>query len=215
LARKRRNTFTLHGWSFDASVWRVSPFKYAEHLLLPGHSSSNLSSTELLQLAEEVACLLPNSSELVGWSLGASVAVLVAALFPQKVERLVLYAPTLSFTGISQPEVVVKRFLKKLKRDFPKTVKEFRKLCSWGEMPVPELDEGKATLLLESFCRLNLSSFAPKVKATTAIVIGKRDEVTGTEGAKALFGALRCKKEYEEADADHLTVLRVDPSPLL
>ncbi len=214
MGKKQHRVFTLHGWSFNASVWRGTSFEKAVHFHLPGHGNSDFESTELTELSEEVAVVLPEGSTLVGWSLGASVALITAHLFPKKVEKLILFSPTLKFSGISQPVAVVKRFLKKLEKDFSKGVDYFRSLCSEERLPIPELEEEKAIKLLESFCHLDLSPFT-NLKATTLIVVGNRDEITKLSGARALFDRISGKKGLQVLPGnDHLTVL-FNASPLL
>ena len=201
--------FTLHGWSFSSSVWEGTPFSSANHLELPGHGESPFLSTDLPELSAEVASLLPNGVTLVGWSLGASVALLTAALYPQKVARLVLLAPTVKFSGVSQPEAVVKRFLKRLRRNFSEGVSFFREFCSEEAPPVGEkLNPERAVRLLESFCGLDLTRYASKVKAPCFIAVGDEDRVTCLEGAYGLFRVLPKATLRVLPGADHYTLLR-------
>ncbi len=207
MKRKQPKIFTLHGWSFDASVWRDTQFKDAVHFLLPGHKNAHFRSTDLIELSSEVASVLPKGSTLVGWSLGASVALIAAHLFPEKVERLILFSPTLKFSGTSQPEVVIKRFFKKLRKDFFKGVNYFRSLCSKKQLPVPELEEEKAIKLLQSFCHLDLSPFT-NISVTTLIIAGGKDEITKLSGARALFDRINGQKRLQVLPrSDHLTIL--------
>jgi pimeloyl-[acyl-carrier protein] methyl ester esterase len=199
--------FTIHGWSFDTSVWKETPLEYAEHLALPGHGGSFFRSTNIRDLAEEIGKSLPENVILAGWSLGATVALVTAALYAGKVRKLILFAPTVKFSGISQPETVVKRFLKKLQRNFVETVKEFRKLCSETSLPLPELDENAATELLKSFSYFDLSSFAGSLSVPTEILAGERDTVTGIGGAFRLHSLIPCSTLTLFPEADHLTVL--------
>jgi len=200
--------FTLHGWSFDKGVWRGTPFEKGIHLELPGHGSSKFQSSDILSLAHEIAGLLPESSSLIGWSLGASVFLLIALLHPEKVKELYLFSPTAKFSGISQNEIVVKRFLKKLRRNFEKTVYEFRELCSPSSYPIPKLEAQKSTELLESFCNLDLTEVAGEISVPVEIFVGERDSVTGIEGAYSLFRELKRARMTIIPSADHLTVLR-------
>jgi len=199
--------FTLHGWSFDPRIWKGTPFERAEHLALPGHGESLFSSSDVVELSEEIGDYLPESSVLVGWSLGATLAVVTAVLYPDKVKGLVLFAPTLKFSGISQPEVVVKRFLKKLKRRFLETVREFRALCSTEEFPIPGFDERKVVELLESFSYFDLSDFAKRVKVPTKIFVGEMDSVTGVVGAYGLYRLVCGATLSVFPGRDHLSVL--------
>ena len=199
--------YTLHGWSFDRRVWIGTPFEDGNHLELPGHGESPFGSTNLIKLSEEIAKKLPGGATLVGWSLGATVSALVGALYPKKVKNLILFAPTVRFSGVSQPEVVVERFLKKLKRNFQKTFLEFRNLCSKETFPIPELNPEIAMELLENFSRFNLSPYLKRVEAPVEIFAGEEDRITGLEGAFSVFRNLKNAKLTVCPKKDHLTVL--------
>ena len=200
--------FTLHGWSFDKGVWERTPFEKAEHLTLPGHGESFFISSDILGLSREIGEYLPEDSVLVGWSLGATLAVVTASLYPKKVKGLILFAPTLKFSGGAEPEGVVLRFLKMLKRRFLETVMEFRTLCSTEEFSLPELNERKVTQLLESFSYFDLSDFARKIKVPTKIFVGERDSVTGVVGAYRLYLVIQSSTLSVFPGKDHLTILR-------
>ncbi len=199
--------YTLHGWSFDRNVWRGTTFEDGNHLELPGHGESPFKSTDLLELSEEIGKALPEKTVLVGWSLGATVSLLVGFLHPEKVEKLILFAPTVKFSGVSQPEVVIERFLKKLKRNFRKTVLEFRALCSGENFPIPELNPEIATELLESFVRFDLSPYLKRVETPVEIAVGEEDSITGIEGALSVFKGFKNVRLTVFPGKDHLTVL--------
>ncbi len=199
--------YTLHGWSFDRRVWTGTPFEDGNHLELPGHGESPFKSTDLLDLAEEVVEKIKGRATLVGWSLGATVSLIAGALHPEKVEKLILLAPTLKFSGVSQPEVVVERFLKKLRRDFWKAVKEFRALCTGEEFPIPKLQPEVATQLLESFSRFDLSPYAEQVKLPVEILVGEEDSITGVVGALSVFKGLKNARLTVYPKEDHFTLL--------
>ena len=63
---------------------------------LPGYREAPLIA-DFDAAAADVAARLPNGSTLCGWSLGAQLALAVAALAPEKVGKLVLVAGTASF----------------------------------------------------------------------------------------------------------------------
>ena len=199
--------FTFHGWSFDRRVWKGTPFEDGNHIELPGHGESPFKTTNLLKLSEEIGEIVPEGTTLVGWSLGATISLLVGALYPEKVERLILIAPTVRFSGVSQPEAVVERFLKKLKRNFQKTVLEFRNLCSEENFPIPELKPEIATELLESFARFDLSPYLKRVEMPVEIVVGEEDAITGLKGALSVFKGLNKTRLTVYPKEDHLTVL--------
>lgn len=199
--------FTLHGWSFDRSVWNGTAFENCVHLELPGHGESPFKSTDLLELSQEAAEALPEGSTLVGWSLGATVSVLVGALYPKKIGKLILVAPTVRFSGISQPKTVVERFLKKLRRNFKKTVLEFRALCSKEKYPLPQLKPEFTTELLENFAKFDLSPYLSLIDVPVEIFVGQEDTITGLKGALSVFNGLKSVRLNVYPGKDHLTVL--------
>ncbi|WP_457567531.1 alpha/beta fold hydrolase [Desulfurobacterium sp.] len=184
------NIYTIHGWSFNKSVWNGTPFSDGFHFELPGHGDSNLHVTDLFDVARVFGEEIKNKgATVVGWSMGASVAALMAFLFPEKIERLILYSPTPLFCGISQPLVVCRRFLKRLKFDFQGTVGWFRKECGfYGEFPLPEKE--KAVVLLENYMSLDLRRVLSELSVNANVYVGLKDEITKPEGAFAFFSLL-------------------------
>ncbi|WP_456397227.1 alpha/beta fold hydrolase [Desulfurobacterium sp.] len=181
--------YTIHGWSFNKDVWVKTPFANASHLELPGHGNSLLQITDILEVAREFGKNMENGSTIVGWSMGASIAVLIATSFPEKIEKLVLYSPTPLFCGLSQSEIICKRFLKKLNRNFEATVNWFRRECGFsGIYPLPCKD--KAIGLLESYMELDLRNVLPNISVKTDIFVGLKDEVTKLSGAFSCFSLL-------------------------
>jgi len=201
-------TYTLHGWSFGKEVWKNTPFEGAVHLELPGHGESPFNSTTLLELSEEVASYLPENSTLVGWSLGATVAVLVGVLYPEKVKELILYAPTPLFTGLSQPEAVVKRFLRRLRRDFFEGVRFFRALCSKEELPLPELNPEVAVELLNDFCHFDARDYFKRLGRPVKIAVGEEDGITKVAGALSAFSLTPRATLTVFPKENHLTLLQ-------
>ncbi|OMH41179.1 alpha/beta fold hydrolase [Desulfurobacterium indicum] len=178
--------YTIHGWSFNKDIWMKTPFANAFHLELPGHGNSPLQITNIYEVAKKFGKSIKSSSTVVGWSIGASVAILMAVYFPEKINKLILYSPTPLFCGMSQPEVICKRFLKKLSRDFETTVTWFRKECGFSDIyPLPDKD--KAIKLLESYMNLDLRNIIPEVFVKTDIIVGLKDEVTKLSGAFCCF----------------------------
>ncbi len=200
--------YTLHGWSYDREVWKGTPFESAIHLELPGHGESPFKETDLKRLALKVGEVIGEGSTLVGWSLGATVSTLVTLNYPEKVKELILYAPTTSFKGISQPQAVLKRFLRRLKRNFLDGIGFFRNLSSKEKLPIPRLEPTVCTQLLESFINLNLEGAVREIEVPVKVAVGEEDSITGLEGAFGVFkGAPLCRMRVVPG-ADHLTILK-------
>jgi pimeloyl-[acyl-carrier protein] methyl ester esterase len=203
--------YTLHGWSFNRRVWRGTPFEDATHLELPGHGESPFKSTDLKELAGEIAREIAENSTLVGWSLGASVALLIAASYPEKVEKLILYAPTQKFSGLSQPEVVVQRFLKRARSSFEEALQYFRKLCS-PKAPKAEtskIDKWRAISLLESFSSFQIErEQLQTLKCRVKILVGGEDRITTPAGALSIFKETPHSECLFLPGEDHFTILK-------
>ncbi len=198
--------YTLHGWSFSKEVWTGTPFERACHFELPGHGESHFKETDLHRLALEVGKEIEKGSFLVGWSLGASVFALTAYYYPEKVRGLLLYSPTPKFEGLSQPRAVVKRFLKRLERDFKEGVLFFRELCkSRGKLPY--LEEENARELLRSFVSSDLTFYFEELKVKTFILVGERDEITGIRGAFKAFRLIGDSSLLVFPEDNHLSIL--------
>ena len=90
----------LHGFTQDASLWApLAPWLTRDRELcsvdLPGHGKSTGLSMDLAQAADAVAQLAETGPiDLVGYSLGARVALLSALAHPTDLRRLVLISGT-------------------------------------------------------------------------------------------------------------------------
>ncbi|WP_283401153.1 alpha/beta fold hydrolase [Desulfurobacterium pacificum] len=198
----------MHGWSFTPLVWKETILANANHIALPGHGESPYKSTNLIQLSLEIGKDLPHQITLIGWSLGATLATLIASQFPQKVEKLILIAPTLKFMPLSQPEVVVKRFLKKLNNNFFSGITYFRQICGANLNNVQLLKEEKARELLKSYVYFSLSPYVKNFPVKTVIAVGEEDNVTGLIGAYKLFNEMNNSKLIIYPKEDHFSILR-------
>ncbi|MDD1620829.1 MAG: pimeloyl-ACP methyl ester esterase BioH [Methylococcaceae bacterium] len=89
----------IHGWAMHSGVWREFARQLAEHkqvicLDLPGHGRSDgVNSFTLPEIGAALLEAIPVPKfSLLGWSLGATVAIDMASRFPERVESLLLLA---------------------------------------------------------------------------------------------------------------------------
>ncbi len=89
----------IHGWSMHSGVWRDLVRQLSRHfkvvcLDLPGHGhSESCDPYQLATVSDALAAAIADERfTLLGWSLGASVAIDMAHRYPERVERLVLLA---------------------------------------------------------------------------------------------------------------------------
>lgn len=118
----------LHGWGFTARVWdeiagRLAPRFRAHALDLPGYGAAPACEPyDLETMAAAVARAAPRRCHVVGWSLGAAVALEWARRAPRQVRRLVLIAATPCFTRrpgwpCATAPAVLREFAQALKQD--------------------------------------------------------------------------------------------------
>lgn len=96
----------IHGWGMQASVWQpLRAALEATHCVLtpslPGHGDTPHAAVEPDWVAA-LAARLPDHGTVVGWSLGAQLAMRIAIDHPHKVARLVLIGTTPCF--VQQPD---------------------------------------------------------------------------------------------------------------
>lgn len=93
----------VHGWGLTSQVW-VPFLPHLHHsaplcLNLPGHAAAAAANDSQEAWVAALAEQLPPACTLVGWSLGAQLALALAVAAPAKVARLVLIAATPRFTA--------------------------------------------------------------------------------------------------------------------
>lgn len=93
----------LHGWGLSAAVWKpllghLQPQRAVYLPDLPGHGNAAPAGETLARWADALLPALPEDGVLVGWSLGAQLALELAQRHPQKVARLVLIGASPRFT---------------------------------------------------------------------------------------------------------------------
>ena len=110
--------------------------------------------------------------------------------------------------ALSQPEVVVKRFLKKLNNNFFSGVTYFRQICGANLNNVQLLKEEKARELLKSYVHFSLNPYVKNFPVKTAIAVGEKDNVTGLIGAYKLFNEMNNSKLIIYPEEDHFSILR-------
>lgn len=143
----------LHGWAMHGGVWRSFAERLAEQCRvicvdLPGHGRSAEPATfRLPEVADAIAQVLPTEQYVIlGWSLGATIAVDLATRYPQQVEELIMLAGNPSFVTKSDwpgiEEGVLRAFIDQLSEQTRQTLLRFLALQVNG------LDNGR-TLLAE------------------------------------------------------------------
>lgn len=141
----------LHGWAMHTGVWRDFARQLAEYYQvicvdLPGHGRSEiLEPFGLENIAEAVLQAIPvQEFSVLGWSLGATVAMAIAERAPQRIRHLLVLAGNPCFMETQDWPGVKSRtldgFAELLKTDVQQTLMRFLALQVNG------LAHGKALL---------------------------------------------------------------------
>jgi pimeloyl-[acyl-carrier protein] methyl ester esterase len=229
----------LHGWGMNLRVFDALGAALAERCTvtaidLPGHGRSpwraGLDADATATLLLEA---LPQSSTLLGWSLGGQLALRMAARAPARVARLVLVASTPKFTADAQwphglDPAALQRVASGLADDPVRTVEEFLELqvrggaaaattltllqealALHGRAQPPALAAG-----LEWLRGTDLRSLAPTLRQPVLLLSGQNDRVTPPEAARALATLLPQARLVELRRAAHALPLS-HPTALL
>lgn len=79
--------YAIPGWGFCSSIFNSLN---REELNLIGLNYLNAPLTSLESIAQYLVTQLPDRAVLLGWSFGGLIAIELAALFPEKVKKLIL-----------------------------------------------------------------------------------------------------------------------------
>ncbi len=134
----------LHGWGSASNSWQpllpeLQKLADVIALDLPGFGASPaLSEFSLDTLLDLIASCLPERCLLMGWSLGAMLAVQLAHRYPQKISRIITLAANAKFVAnrdytAAMPLAVNRQFNKGFAQDATATLKLFGGLLAQGD----------------------------------------------------------------------------------
>ncbi|MBU3671508.1 MAG: alpha/beta fold hydrolase [Sinobacteraceae bacterium] len=236
----------LHGWAlnlrvFDDLVERLrteplAPYRDILRLDLPGHGRAAEPASlyggdaegawDIDAVARHLLAQLPPRCALLGWSLGAKLALHIAAIEPARIERLALLCATPRFAQADDwphgtPAHVLSAFAQHLQRDYRRTVREFLELqvrgsanadtalaalqsalLAQGECP-PEVLQRSARLLHAVDQRPRLGD----VRAPTLVIAGEYDRLVHPRASQALAELLPDARFVQIAKAGHAPFL--------
>ena len=226
------NLALIHGWGMHGGVWDGVRSALAQnfrlHLVdLPGYGASPaLESCHLESLARAVAAALPEKTHVCGWSLGGQVALEMALLFPEQVDRLVLTATTPCFAAREDWPWAVRRevlleFAAALETDYEGTLKRFLALQARGDDDARAVlkrlreslfvngrpDAGALRAGLNILLESDLRDRAAAVRAPTLLLHGERDLLTPPGAARWLAGRIAGARLEVVAGAAHAPFL--------
>ncbi len=132
---------------------------------------------------------MDDKHDLIGWSLGASVAILVALKFPSKVKRLYLVGASPHFKSAWQ-EKNLRAFKARVRRE---GVGWFRKIAYPGNFD-DRIDLKEALKMLDDYIELDLRAKLKNLSCETIIIHGKEDPITPVREAFKLHSLIRGSK---------------------
>ena len=226
----------LHGWASHPQVFRGLARALEKHcrvqvMALPGyHETAICTPYTLERIADTFAAAAPKQCSVVGWSLGAQVALTWAQRAPRQVQRLALIGATPCFTqrtGGAQAwshavtPMVMRQFTSAIKRDCPGVLRRFVGLQSLGDKqmvrgahklrtalftnPLPVLETLEAGLSILQVA--DLRALLPLIHQPTLVIHGEHDAVTPCAAGEALSEALPDARFQQIAGAGHAPFL--------
>lgn len=182
--------YFIHGWGFSSKVF----YGFVGHKLdLPGHGKGNAEYKDFYDLATRIGLSLNRNSVLVGWSLGASLSMLIALLFPQKVKRLILIGATAYF-GECWDKKEIRGFFLRLKKEREAFLSEFRRRAYGEFQDSVSLDVLEA--MLKDYVELDLRKHLPYIRAEVYLLHGSYDPIVPIRCMLSLYNLLKDAKLY-------------------
>ncbi len=129
----------LHGWGMHGGIWEAlgASLAPAYRVLtpdLPGYGGKAACAPyDLARMAQSMWAELPAQTHVLGWSLGAQLALAMTQAAPQRVKKLILISATPSFRaredwehGLS--DTAIAEFARGLEQDYRGTLQRFLSL---------------------------------------------------------------------------------------
>ncbi len=184
-----KNPVYIHGYAFSSKIFKeFSGIK----IDLPFHGRSILHYKDLFSLAKAIGLSLPLRHDVIGWSMGASLSLLIAFLFPSKVNRLILIGATACFSKAWR-ESRIKAFLKGISAGREDLIENFR-MTALGKPFKDSMDIKGSYKLLKDFIEIDLSHVIPHIHKEVIIVHGVGDPIVPVKEAFKLANLLKISK---------------------
>ncbi len=171
------NPVYIHGYGFSSKVF----YKFKGIKIdLPYHGRSKINYINFFTLAEDIVRYMPSKHDLVGWSMGGSVALTITYRFPKKVNRVFIIGTT-PFFRKAWDFKNIKAFIYMLRKEGEEGIRIFRKRA-YGEFK-DRIDLLPSIKLLEDYINLDLSPFLPYIKKEVLIIHGIGDRIVPVKEA--------------------------------
>jgi len=180
-----KNPIFIHGWAFSSKVFKdFRGIKYD----LPDHGRNKNPYESIEKIVEDLRKITFAKHDLVGWSLGGSLALLFAYKYPERVNRLFLIGTTPYFK-VAWNEKNVRAMKLLIKK---KGIKAFRELA-YGDFE-DFFEENRGMKLLDDYVNLNLYPILPYIKKEVFLIHGTEDKIVPPSEAYKLHKRLKCSK---------------------
>jgi pimeloyl-[acyl-carrier protein] methyl ester esterase len=218
----------LHGWGMNLRVFDLLREDLSDRetwaIDLPGHGRSPWwpEAAHFEVQRDAVLAALPPRCVLVGWSLGAKLALSIAADFPQRVSALVLIAATPKHMQSEDwPQGMksesLRAFQRALEQNWQQTLDDFVWLQLRGSRNAEAAQRTMAAALtaqgapqpealasgLDLLGSVDLRAVVGRIAQPTLLLTGQNDRVTSSEAAGWLANALPHARLVELPRAGH------------
>lgn len=198
----------LHGWGFTSRVWeplttRLDSTIDVLPLDLPGHGSAPPAGDDPERWIDALLGRLPTCCDLLGWSLGAQLALALAVRAPERVARLILLGASPRFVcGEDWEAGLAPSILEEFQRGFaadPGTFqRRFVALQSLGDRrrkditlllnatltPVDTVRHGPLSDGLGLLAQMDLRPLLPSVTQPVRLIQGRHDKLMPAAAAE-------------------------------
>lgn len=170
----------IHGWGFDNSVFSCISKEEDINLELPGHGNAINSLEEAASFYSKVLKDY-KSVEIIGWSMGASLGIMLTQRLKNVTSlRLIGFSP---YFKEAHDKITISAFIRTMKKDFYKGIKEFRKNAYHsefnGEYPIKDI----ALSILEEYINLDLREAVKNLDIPIKLIQGENDIVVPMQEA--------------------------------
>jgi pimeloyl-[acyl-carrier protein] methyl ester esterase len=226
----------LHGWASHPHVFRGLVRALEKHfrvhvLPLPGYGDTDACAPyTLARMADTLAAIAPKQCSVIGWSLGAQVALTWAQRAPKQINRLALIAATPCFTQRTGEQnvwphavtpMVMRQFTSAIQRDCAGVLRRFVALQALGDKQAVRVAHKLRTALftnplpalavleagLEILKSADLRAMLPSISHATLVLHGEHDAVTPCAAGAALSELLPNSRFHTIAGAGHAPFL--------
>jgi pimeloyl-[acyl-carrier protein] methyl ester esterase len=217
----------LHGWGTHPVIWEPlqTHFPNLYAMPLPGYAGSAMAKT-LDEMSSNIAGQIQDRAVLVGWSLGAQVAMRIALNQPEKISRLVLIGATPCFVNREDwahgvADEVFEQFSMSLAEDYAGTIRRFLSLQAQGSDEVrtvlaelrrrllaqPRPAEGALEAGLDILRGTDLRSEVAQLPVPVTLIHGSGDKLAPVNAARWLAQTIPDSGLHEIRGAGHAPFL--------